>query len=94
MTVDFLIAEHARFAGMRIEAEHGDARRGDAEVRAQGARAGCAGVRSSGSARDRVGDRAQAAGGWSPARPAAIGLASIITTSRPACPASSSVVPV
>ena len=33
--VDFLAAEMAAFAGMRIEAEHGDARIGDAEIRAQ-----------------------------------------------------------
>ena len=33
--VDLLAAQVPRFARMRIEAEHGDARRGDAETAAQ-----------------------------------------------------------
>ncbi len=47
--VDFLAAQVAAFAGMRIEAGDQDARLGDAELRSQVAHAGCAGWWSSSS---------------------------------------------
>ncbi len=94
MMSHFLVAQMAVLARMRVQAEHGDARRGDAEVVAQRRDRTMRSVRVEAVGGDRVGHRAQRQVGGRPGRRAAMRLASIITTSQPACAASSSVVPV